>query len=55
MFPGQLCDATACYEKVIQLEPDDVTTHQGLVRNLMDLGQLNTAMELVNGVLSNNR
>ncbi|XP_070572431.1 serine/threonine-protein kinase ATR-like isoform X2 [Ptychodera flava] len=49
---GQLRDASACYERAIQLESNDVSLHQGLLKSLMDLGQLSTALVLVNGVLA---
>ncbi|XP_064619014.1 serine/threonine-protein kinase ATR-like [Lineus longissimus] len=49
---GQLQDATACYEQVIQLEPDKITHHQGLLKCLMDLGQTTTALYHVNGILA---
>ncbi|XP_013417435.1 serine/threonine-protein kinase ATR-like isoform X2 [Lingula anatina] len=48
---GQLREAASCYERAIQLEPDEVSHHQGLMKTLMDLGQLNTALVHADGVL----
>lgn len=52
VWPGKLGEAQACYEQAIQLEPNHLGNHQGLLKSLMDLGQLNTALNLVNGVLA---
>ncbi|PIK55504.1 putative serine/threonine-protein kinase atr [Apostichopus japonicus] len=49
---GKLGEAQACYEQAIQLDPNHLGNHQGLLKSLMDLGQLNTALNLVNGVLA---
>ncbi|XP_033634079.1 serine/threonine-protein kinase ATR-like [Asterias rubens] len=49
---GNLRDASACYERAIQLEADEPLHHAGLLRSLMGLGQLNTALVHVNGVLA---
>ncbi|KAJ8029668.1 Serine/threonine-protein kinase ATR [Holothuria leucospilota] len=49
---GKLGEAQACYEQAIKLEPDHLGNHEGLLKSLMDLGQLNTALVLVNGVLA---
>ncbi|XP_077988664.1 serine/threonine-protein kinase ATR-like [Glandiceps talaboti] len=49
---GRLRDASACYERAIQLESNDVSLHQGLLKSLINLGQLSTALVHVNGVLS---
>ncbi|XP_041465563.1 serine/threonine-protein kinase ATR-like [Lytechinus variegatus] len=49
---GNLQDAVACYERATQLETGEMGHHKGLVRCLLDLGQLNTALVHVNGVLS---
>ncbi|XP_071509803.1 serine/threonine-protein kinase ATR-like [Diadema antillarum] len=49
---GNLQDAVACYERATQLETGELGHHKGLVRCLLDLGQLNTASVHVNGVLS---
>ena len=51
-FVGNLRDASACYERAIQLEADEPLHHAGLLRSLMGLGQLNTALVHVNGVLA---
>ncbi|XP_022100883.1 serine/threonine-protein kinase ATR-like [Acanthaster planci] len=48
---GNLRDASACYERAIQLEPDEPSHHAGLLRSLMGLGQLTTALVHVNGAL----
>ncbi|XP_030832739.1 serine/threonine-protein kinase ATR-like [Strongylocentrotus purpuratus] len=49
---GNLQDAVACYERATQLETGEMGHHKGLVRCLLDLGQLNTGLVHVNGVLS---
>ncbi len=49
---GKLRDASACYERAIQLEPDEIRHHKGLLQSLVDLGQLNSALIHVNGLLT---
>ncbi|KAJ8304679.1 hypothetical protein KUTeg_018262, partial [Tegillarca granosa] len=49
---GQHQDAQACYEKMIQAEPDDVGHHQGLLRSLMELGQHNKALLHATGAIA---
>ncbi|EDV26576.1 uncharacterized protein TRIADDRAFT_54713 [Trichoplax adhaerens] len=49
---GNLRDASACYECAIQLEPNELNHHKGLLQCLMGLGQLSTALAHVNGVIS---
>eukprot|EP00058_Branchiostoma_floridae_P009059 XP_002594547.1 hypothetical protein BRAFLDRAFT_104468 [Branchiostoma floridae] len=49
---GELRDASACYERALQTEASTVPHHQGLLRCLLGLGQLTTAMVHVNGVLA---
>ena len=48
-----MADASACYDRAIQLEPDDVSHFQGLLKSFMNLGQLSTSMELADGVSAN--
>ncbi|XP_064607735.1 serine/threonine-protein kinase ATR-like [Liolophura sinensis] len=49
---GQLTYALACYERAIQLEASNISLHQGLLRNYMDLGQQSTALVQVSGILA---
>eukprot|EP00794_Sanderia_malayensis_P008013 gene8012-8872_t len=49
---GELRDAAACYEKAVQLEPNQVAHHKGLLNCLIRLGQLNTAVMDASGVIS---
>ncbi|XP_038072304.1 serine/threonine-protein kinase ATR-like [Patiria miniata] len=46
---GNLHDASACYERAIQLEPDEPSHHAGFLRSFMGLGQLTKALIHVNG------
>ncbi|XP_053162859.1 serine/threonine-protein kinase ATR isoform X2 [Hemicordylus capensis] len=49
---GLLRDATACYDRAIQLEPDQIIHYHGMVKSTLDLGQLSTVITQVNGVLA---
>uniref|UniRef100_A0A8C4RA31 non-specific serine/threonine protein kinase n=1 Tax=Eptatretus burgeri TaxID=7764 RepID=A0A8C4RA31_EPTBU len=49
---GQLRDATACYERAIQLEPSKISHRRGLLSCLLQLGELSTAFSVVNGILA---
>ncbi|KAK6188750.1 hypothetical protein SNE40_004864 [Patella caerulea] len=49
---GQQQDAQACYERAVQLEPDEVRHHQGLLRSLMELSQHNKALLHATGVIA---
>nr|XP_015216835.1 PREDICTED: serine/threonine-protein kinase ATR isoform X1 [Lepisosteus oculatus] len=50
---GLLHDATACYDRAIQLEPDQIVHYHGVMKSMLGLGQLSTAITQVNGVLAN--
>uniref|UniRef100_UPI00358FE87A LOW QUALITY PROTEIN: serine/threonine-protein kinase ATR n=1 Tax=Myxine glutinosa TaxID=7769 RepID=UPI00358FE87A len=49
---GQLRDATACYERAIQLEPNKISHRRGLLGCLLQLGELSTAFSVVNGIMA---
>lgn len=51
---GQYQDAEACYERAVQLEPDEISHHHGWLRSLMELGQLNKALLHADGIIANN-
>ncbi|XP_055785893.1 serine/threonine-protein kinase ATR-like isoform X1 [Salvelinus fontinalis] len=48
---GLLRDATACYDRAIQLESDQIGHYH--VSSMLGLGQLSTVVTQVNGVLAN--
>ncbi|GAB1608793.1 serine/threonine-protein kinase ATR-like [Argonauta hians] len=50
---GQYQDAEACYERVVQLEPEEISHHHGWLRSLMELGQLNKALLHADGIIAN--
>lgn len=50
---GQYQDAEACYERAVQLEPNEISHHHGWLRSLIELGQLNKALMHADGVLAN--
>uniref|UniRef100_A0A6I8NKR0 Serine/threonine-protein kinase ATR n=1 Tax=Ornithorhynchus anatinus TaxID=9258 RepID=A0A6I8NKR0_ORNAN len=50
---GLLRDATACYDRAIQLEPDQIIHYHGVVKSMLGLGQLSTVITQVNGVNAN--
>lgn len=52
MLPGQQQDAQACYERAIQMEPEEISHHHGLLRSLIDLAQPNKALIHTAGILS---
>ncbi|KAL8187826.1 UNVERIFIED_CONTAM: hypothetical protein K2H54_056449, partial [Gekko kuhli] len=49
---GLLRDATACYDRAIQLEPDQIIHYHGVVKSMLGLGQLSTVITQVNGALA---
>ncbi|XP_075426221.1 serine/threonine-protein kinase ATR isoform X3 [Ascaphus truei] len=49
---GLLRDATACYDRAIQLEPEEIIHYHGVVKSMLGLGQLSTVITQVNGVLN---
>uniref|UniRef100_A0A672JHL5 Serine/threonine-protein kinase ATR n=1 Tax=Salarias fasciatus TaxID=181472 RepID=A0A672JHL5_SALFA len=50
---GLLRDATACYDRAIQLESDQIGHHHGIMTSMLGLGQLSTVIMHVNGILAN--
>ncbi|RXM36849.1 Serine/threonine-protein kinase ATR [Acipenser ruthenus] len=50
---GLLRDATACYDRAIQLESDQILHYHGVMKSMLGLGQLSTVITQVNGVLAN--
>ena len=51
-FVGKLRDAVACYERAIQIEPDNIKHYKGMLDGLIGLGQLNNALMDVGGVIN---
>ncbi|KAK2190032.1 hypothetical protein NP493_91g01005 [Ridgeia piscesae] len=51
---GQLSDASVCYDHAIRSQPDDLSLRHGLLRCRLALGELNSVMELTNGIISQN-
>ncbi|KAM4694360.1 serine/threonine-protein kinase ATR [Discoglossus pictus] len=49
---GLLRDATACYDRAMQLEPQEIIHYHGVVKSMLGLGQLSTVITQVNGVLN---
>ncbi|KAM6960680.1 serine/threonine-protein kinase ATR [Aplochiton taeniatus] len=49
---GLLRDATACYDRAIQLESDQIGHYHGVMSSMLGLGQLSTVITQVNGVLA---
>ncbi|RVE57450.1 hypothetical protein OJAV_G00216500 [Oryzias javanicus] len=52
---GLLRDATACYDRAIQLESDQIDHYHGVMTSMLGLGQLSTVITQVNGVLANRK
>ncbi|XP_044146292.1 serine/threonine-protein kinase ATR isoform X2 [Bufo gargarizans] len=50
---GLLRDATACYDRAIQLKPEEILHHHGVLKSMLGLGQLSTVITQVNGILNN--
>ncbi|KAB5535968.1 hypothetical protein PHYPO_G00123940 [Pangasianodon hypophthalmus] len=50
---GLLRESTACYDRAMQLEPDQIVHYHGVMSSMLGLGQLSTVMTQVNGVLAN--
>ncbi|XP_076837125.1 serine/threonine-protein kinase ATR isoform X2 [Brachyhypopomus gauderio] len=50
---GLLRESTACYDRAMQLEPDQIVHYHGVMNSMLGLGQLSTVMTQVNGVLAN--
>ncbi|XP_013910306.1 PREDICTED: serine/threonine-protein kinase ATR [Thamnophis sirtalis] len=49
---GLLRDAIACFDRAIQLEPEQIIHYQGVVKSMLGLGQFSTVITQVNGVLA---
>ncbi|TRY93694.1 hypothetical protein DNTS_029400 [Danionella cerebrum] len=49
---GLLRESTACYDRAIQLEPDQLVHYHGVMNSMLGLGQLSTVITQVNGVLA---
>ncbi|KAG8580917.1 hypothetical protein GDO81_007479 [Engystomops pustulosus] len=49
---GLLRDATACYDRAIQLKPEEIMHYHGVVKSMLGLGQLSTVITQVNGILN---
>ncbi|GFR86846.1 serine/threonine-protein kinase atr, partial [Elysia marginata] len=49
---GQQQDAQACYERAIQMDPEEISHHMGLLRSLIDLAQPNKALIHTAGILA---
>uniref|UniRef100_A0A4W3HDU3 Serine/threonine-protein kinase ATR n=1 Tax=Callorhinchus milii TaxID=7868 RepID=A0A4W3HDU3_CALMI len=49
---GLLRDATACYDRAFQLEPDQIIHYHGVMKSMLGLGQLSTVITQVNGVIA---
>ncbi|XP_075717588.1 serine/threonine-protein kinase ATR isoform X2 [Rhinoderma darwinii] len=49
---GLLRDATACYDRAIQLKPEEIVHYHGVVKSMLGLGQLSTVITQVNGILN---
>ena len=49
---GHQQDAQACYERALQVSPSELWPHQGFVRSLMEMGQLNMALLHTTGILA---
>ncbi|KAI0215805.1 Serine/threonine-protein kinase ATR [Lamellibrachia satsuma] len=49
---GQLSDASVCYDHAIRSQPSELSLRHGLLRCRLALGELNSVMELTNGMIS---
>ena len=49
---GRLSDASVCYEHAIRSQPDDLVLRRGLLCNNLALGELNSALNLASGMIS---
>ncbi|KAL2098334.1 hypothetical protein ACEWY4_007541 [Coilia grayii] len=49
---GLLRESTACYDRAIQLESDQIGHYHGVMNSLLGLGQLSSVITQVNGVLA---
>jgi hypothetical protein len=51
-FAGRQQDAQACYERALQMTPNNLSIHQDFIRSLMDIGQVNVAFRHTSGLLA---
>ena len=49
---GRLSDASVCYEHAIRSQPENLVFRRGLLRNQLALGELNSALNLASGMIS---
>lgn len=49
---GRLSDASVCYEHAIRSQPDNIVFRRGLLCNQLALGELNSALNLASGMIS---
>ena len=49
---GRLSDASMCYEHAIRSQPDNLVFRRGLLCNQLALGELNSALNLASGMIS---
>ena len=49
---GHLSDASVCYDRIIQADPANVSYRSGLLRCRLALGELVSAMDLANSMIS---
>jgi len=49
---GRLSDASACCEHAIQSQPSELVFRHGKLRNLLALGELNSALNIANSVIT---
>jgi len=49
---GRLSDASVCYEHAIRSQPDNLIFRRGLLCNQLALGELNSALNLASGMIS---
>jgi len=49
---GRLSDASVCYEHAIRSQPDNLVFRRGLLCNQLALGELNSALNLASGMIS---
>lgn len=52
LWTGRLSDASVCYEHAIQSQPEELAFRHGVLRNQLALGELNSALSLANGMIS---
>ncbi|KAK0130626.1 Serine/threonine-protein kinase atr [Merluccius polli] len=50
---GLLRDASACYDRAIELEPEQIGHYHGMMSSMLGLGQLSSVITQLDGVLTN--